>query len=76
MLHSFTGADGVGPYAAVILDGSGNLYGTTANGGSANDGTVFKLHPNPDGNWTETCCIALRAAHMEVPLCIAVAAHI
>jgi uncharacterized repeat protein (TIGR03803 family) len=46
VLYSFNGgADGATPDAALVLDASGNLYGTTAAGGSANFGTVFKLDP-------------------------------
>jgi uncharacterized repeat protein (TIGR03803 family) len=45
ILHKFTGypSDGAWPYAGVILDANGNLYGTTEIGGSSNYGTVFKL---------------------------------
>jgi uncharacterized repeat protein (TIGR03803 family) len=44
ILHSFSnGSDGVFPYAGLIRDASGNLYGTTAGGGSGSNGTVFKL---------------------------------
>lgn len=44
VLYSFTGGtDGSGPYAALIRDMAGNLYGTTFAGGAANVGTVFKL---------------------------------
>jgi uncharacterized repeat protein (TIGR03803 family) len=45
VLYSFAGgADGNGPNAGVILDSSGNLYGTTTlGGGAANAGTVFKI---------------------------------
>jgi uncharacterized repeat protein (TIGR03803 family) len=35
--------DGANPIGGVVLDTSGNLYGTTANGGAYGDGTVFKL---------------------------------
>jgi len=53
VLYSFTGkADGANPEAALIMDGSGNLYGTTAAGGSNGNGTVFKLDKN-GGKWTE-----------------------
>jgi len=47
VLHSFVGspADGVDPKARLVLDQSGNLYGTTFSGGSANLGTVFKVDP-------------------------------
>jgi len=44
VLYSFTGgADGANPYAGVILDSAGNLYGTTYNGGQANAGLVYEL---------------------------------
>ena len=45
MLYSFTGgADGGSPYAGVIRDAAGNLYGTTLYGGSyAGCGVVFKV---------------------------------
>jgi uncharacterized repeat protein (TIGR03803 family) len=45
VLHSFTGvADGATPYAGLVRDASGNLYGTTTAGGASNRGTVFKLY--------------------------------
>ncbi|HLW69834.1 MAG TPA: choice-of-anchor tandem repeat GloVer-containing protein [Candidatus Binataceae bacterium] len=48
--------DGAGPFAAVLMDGSGNLYGTTFGGGAYDAGTVFKLTPpsTVGGNWTES----------------------
>jgi uncharacterized repeat protein (TIGR03803 family) len=43
-LYSFEGgSDGAEPYAGVILDSAGNLYGTTYNGGTAGAGVVYKL---------------------------------
>ena len=43
MLYTFTGgADGGLPFAGVIRDSAGNLYGTTASGGQG-AGVVFKL---------------------------------
>src|SRR5579859_6637045 len=44
-LYSFSGGgDGGQPHAGLILDSSGNLYGTTSIGGSiANAGAVFEL---------------------------------
>ena len=47
VLHSFTGApDGANPYAGVISDASGNLYGTTYGGGSNSTGAVYELTPS------------------------------
>lgn len=45
VLYSFTGTggDGSSPYAGLVQDPQGNLYGTTAYGGAHNDGTVFKI---------------------------------
>jgi uncharacterized repeat protein (TIGR03803 family) len=46
VLYSFRGVnDGANPYAGLILDATGNLYGTTAHGGFNNYGTVFKITP-------------------------------
>ncbi len=41
--------DGANSYAGVIEDRSGNLYGTTYNGGANGGGTVFKLTPSGNG---------------------------
>jgi uncharacterized repeat protein (TIGR03803 family) len=53
VLWTFNGADGAYPWAALVLDDSGNLYGTTSGGGAYNAGTVFELSPGQAG-WTET----------------------
>jgi uncharacterized repeat protein (TIGR03803 family) len=42
-LASFNGSNGEDPLSALVIDGSGNLYGTTSAGGASNDGTVFEL---------------------------------
>jgi uncharacterized repeat protein (TIGR03803 family) len=54
VLHSFGGRDGSIPYASLIFDHSGNLYGTTTAGGADRFGVVFKLAPNSNGGWDET----------------------
>jgi uncharacterized repeat protein (TIGR03803 family) len=48
ILHSFNGGDGAYPYASLISDTSGALYGTAESGGAGGigNGTVFKLTPN------------------------------
>ena len=44
VLHRFTGSpDGAAPFAGVVIDKAGNLYGTTSYGGSSRMGTVFKV---------------------------------
>jgi uncharacterized repeat protein (TIGR03803 family) len=56
VLHSFgcNDVDGNEPWAGVIFDGSGNLYGTTLYGGAYYNGAVFELTPERNGTWTET----------------------
>jgi uncharacterized repeat protein (TIGR03803 family) len=51
-----TAADGVEPSSGVIMDGAGNLYGTTIAGGDASCdcGVVFKLAPGSNGTWNYT----------------------
>jgi uncharacterized repeat protein (TIGR03803 family) len=44
VLHAFTGgSDGANPYAGVIRDAEGNLYGTTLFGGNMGLGVVYKV---------------------------------
>ena len=46
-LYNFTGTGGDGVFpAASLIDVGGTLYGTTYEGGTNNDGTVFSLTPN------------------------------
>jgi len=43
--------DGAIPYAGVVLDPEGNLYGATLYGGTGDGGTIFELMPS-NGSWT------------------------
>jgi uncharacterized repeat protein (TIGR03803 family) len=64
ILYEFHGTDGSYPDAAMIVDKAGNLYGTTATGGSgacsqngvSGCGTIFKLSPpaRKGAGWTQT----------------------
>jgi uncharacterized repeat protein (TIGR03803 family) len=59
VLHSFTGklgGDGADPDAGLVMDpNTGNLYGTTRDGGSSGVGSVFGISPPTTGStWTES----------------------
>ena len=57
VIHRFAnGNDGAEPWSTLISDSSGNLYGTTTEGGSGVVGTVFELSPPAPGKtiWKET----------------------
>ena len=45
VLHRFTGPDGAGPLAGLILDAKGHIFGTTSYGGAGGYGVVFKITP-------------------------------
>jgi len=55
VIRSFKGSptDGDSPDSTMWMDGSNNLWGTTAFGGAAGKGIAFKLHPRGD-LWTDT----------------------
>ena len=54
VLYDFPASDdGSTPYAGLIFDQAGSLYGTTQYGGPTNWGTVYKLTPT-GGAWQET----------------------
>jgi uncharacterized repeat protein (TIGR03803 family) len=51
VLHSFSGGDGSASAAALLMDATGNLYGTTTSGGPAGFGTVFETYL-AGGKWS------------------------
>lgn len=69
VLYSFAGgSDGQEPTGSLIFDASGNLYGTTFEGGGGTGsncfngcGTVFELSPSSSG-WTEKILYAFAGA--------------
>lgn len=63
-IYSFTdGADGAGPFAAVVQDQTGNLYGTAGCcGGQTSNGEVFKLAPDGTESVLYTFCSQINCA--------------
>ena len=59
VLYTFKGGnDGGEPYAGLVLDNMGNLYGATALNGTGAGGTVFEMTPT-NGNWVFTLAYSL-----------------
>jgi uncharacterized repeat protein (TIGR03803 family) len=63
VLYAFTGGQDGGNPTSLVLDSTGNLYGTAISGGDPSGtscggfngcGVVFELTPNQDGTWQET----------------------
>jgi len=57
VIYTFTGQnDGAFPAGALTIDSAGNLYGSASGGGSPtdNNGVIFELSPDKNGNWSET----------------------
>lgn len=50
VVHAFTGADGADPAGGLTRDSGGNLFGTTLNGGSKSNGTIFTV--SSDGTFS------------------------
>jgi uncharacterized repeat protein (TIGR03803 family) len=56
-LISFAGGNGSRPWGGLVMDASGNLFGTTSMAGPNGGGTVFELTPQ-DGSWILTTIYA------------------
>ena len=60
-----TCADGSVPNAGLIMDGQGNLYGTTHSGGTELYGVVFRLSPPTNGNAQWAYAVLWRFARVD-----------
>jgi uncharacterized repeat protein (TIGR03803 family) len=70
VLHRFNpfNGDGYAPFSGLIFDSAGNLYGTTAGGGTQGFGTVFELAPDGHGGWNETVLHSFDSQDGEAPI--------
>ncbi len=50
-LQKFDSSNGANPWGDLNIDASGELWGTTSNGGTYGYGVVFELTPNGSGGW-------------------------
>jgi hypothetical protein len=56
VIHQFTGPDGIDPQGQLLIDSSGNIFGTAQNGGTGTAcnggcGVVFEISPVSTGGW-------------------------
>jgi uncharacterized repeat protein (TIGR03803 family) len=65
-LVNFNGSNGLNPYAGLIADANGDLFGTTGKGGSNNDGTVFEL-VNNNGAYTLNTLVNFNGIDGAIP---------
>jgi uncharacterized repeat protein (TIGR03803 family) len=63
VLYSFVGSkkDGGNPEGAIVMDGAGNIYGTTVHGAGTR-GAVYELSPAGGGAWTERVLYGVEAS--------------
>jgi uncharacterized repeat protein (TIGR03803 family) len=56
ILHRFASypSDGETPYGGLVMDASGNFYGSTEFGGAHGNGTIFKMTASTGGRWKRT----------------------
>jgi uncharacterized repeat protein (TIGR03803 family) len=70
-LLTFDYSNGASPQTNLLIDSSGNVYGTAAEGGAASDGIAFKLSQATKGQWSETILTnfnALASPYIGYPL--------
>jgi uncharacterized repeat protein (TIGR03803 family) len=66
VIHSFgSGTDGAVPRSNLTLDTSGNLYGTSTQGGAKTFGAVFKISPQSGGGWKESVLHSFNPGNFE-----------
>jgi uncharacterized repeat protein (TIGR03803 family) len=63
-IANFNGTNGQQPEGPVIADSSGDLFGTTGNGGAHNDGTVFEI---ANGSSTITTLVSFNGSNGSFP---------
>ncbi len=66
-LLSFNQTNGSNPYAGLIADAAGDLFGTTASGGADDSGTVFELVNHGGGNYTPTTLLSFNQTNGATP---------
>ena len=64
VLASFNGANGRIPSGPLLVDGQGNLFGTTAAGGATDQGTIFQLR---SGTTTPVALASFNGANGSLP---------
>lgn len=67
VLYSFTGVHDQSPYASLVRDASGNLYGLARRGQYGSE--VFKLTPHKNGTWTESALHSFSGKNTPTDYC-------
>ena len=67
-LFSFNGTNGAHPFASLVADANGDLFGTTTEGGAYGDGVVFEIVKNAAGYAnTSTTLVSFNGANGADP---------
>jgi len=67
-LASFTGSNGASPFAGLIADAAGNLFGTTGRGGASGAGTVFEIAKTGSGYSAPTTLASFTGSNGQAPV--------